>query len=612
VEIKRWGQHTTMRRRQGRRRRASAAVLVDPFAGRDRFPPLEEAFSIASAEEDHQSDSSLLSLNLSIGARAALHEHLRHVARFGIDDSFVGTKSPNDHDLNAAGTGGEVCPPRDPLDEEWERLLSSSSDEGGRSSYSPGSSFSLRNSRIEHDSGCEGDEDRCEDVFEVLTEMSTDYFNSSRVKLLLTPEKNRHRRGEVTTRRGGSGVESSSNSSIISSSVEEDKIAYDLCSVDRGDDGDEDSRDAGVDGSNQLFSNAEALEAIEVSRISGLDDSHISADGSDVGQRSFHLFPPSSMTFSALTLPRPTISRSADDHRSTIDDGLARVAHYSSPQRSSTWMRSPSQSLSNAHNRGSRSCLPPSWKSLSGNSVDTRTISSRDANSKQEGAGLSKADAGMIGLPHLGLSPISAQSGGHQGECLRHDLPSNLSPLHHLDNYRRFSVPPMRQSDDSSVNAPSCSGFRIDPRPTATFTVPHHDHVEVVYDRTHDSDISSLQNHSSSVDRTSTSSTTSAAVAAGVAGKSLPERNGCDLKYTPTQEIAPNLASLDRQLAVNDRRRYRTVVPSRVFMKTRSALDDDLLPEPYDSFSNPLPATRERCMRISSKQNAASHRSAPL
>jgi hypothetical protein len=131
-----------------------------------------------------------------------------------------------------------------------------------------------------------------------------------------------------------------------------------------------------------------------------------------------------------------------------------------------------------------------------------------------------------------------------------------------------------------------------------------------VYDGNNGSDVSSLHNHSSSVDRTSSSSATSAAVTASAPGKVFAEGGERALKSASEQENAPNLTLLDRQLAFDDRRRYRTVVPSRVFLTT--FLDDDLIPEPYDSFSNPLPRIRERYEWISARHDAASHRSAPL
>ena len=114
------------------------------------------------SQASSSTDSGSSTLNLSIGARAALNEHLRHIARFGFDgsanNSSIHNNSHSSHINNnnnnnnnnstshSSGSGNAAhgrpprsrssTPPRNPLDVLWDTLLS---EDGGANLFSPGS-----------------------------------------------------------------------------------------------------------------------------------------------------------------------------------------------------------------------------------------------------------------------------------------------------------------------------------------------------------------------------------------------------------------------------------------------------------------------------------------
>jgi len=143
-------------------------------------------------------------LNMSIGARAALNEHARYIAKFGIDGEINIEMEPNNSSSsNSDETNSEVRRNKI-LDDQWERLLDESRADSeilGSSSEDipppPNStiisfqpdSYSLEKSNYEESS------------IEVMTDVSYDFFNSSRVNLLVTPERNRNRPTEMVMTR---------------------------------------------------------------------------------------------------------------------------------------------------------------------------------------------------------------------------------------------------------------------------------------------------------------------------------------------------------------------------------------------------------------------------
>ena len=126
---------------------------------RRSFSPTHTNNSVASSavlnrsHASSSSDSGSSTLNLSIGARAALNEHLRYIARFGLDGSANNSSnnnsnsSQNNVNNNTSHSSGNVAhghpprsrsstPPRNPLDVMWDTLLS---EDGETNLFSPGS-----------------------------------------------------------------------------------------------------------------------------------------------------------------------------------------------------------------------------------------------------------------------------------------------------------------------------------------------------------------------------------------------------------------------------------------------------------------------------------------
>jgi hypothetical protein len=218
----------------------------NPFAGGGRlnFPSLERALApppnhFENQEEtrgdvDNVSSSPTESLDLSIDARAALHEHYRHVAKYGLDGELTVTKPPprasSGNEGDVAGTAialprqnryqpdlslnisGEVeasfndtassydtTPLLNTLDEQWENIL-----QGNNQSIQdfPDTSFHSSSvlptfDRLQVLNPTAGEN---EDIEVAVMEMTCieasdedDYFNSSKVWQLMTPEKNRGR-----------------------------------------------------------------------------------------------------------------------------------------------------------------------------------------------------------------------------------------------------------------------------------------------------------------------------------------------------------------------------------------------------------------------------------
>ena len=199
----------------------------NPFHERQRnnFPDLDDAFKTTTSgfvsddtDEiidnefvDNYSDiegSSTSILNMSIGARAALNDHARHVAKFGIDgENYLeeeGDRNSID-DENDDSDSDEIYIGGDNnnlfLDKQWDNFLDTS-----RVNCSAGGLNSTTNSNFDNHYSAEraGYHD---ETTEVMTDVSHDYFNSSRVNLLITPERNKNRRVDMTTTRNGEDVD---------------------------------------------------------------------------------------------------------------------------------------------------------------------------------------------------------------------------------------------------------------------------------------------------------------------------------------------------------------------------------------------------------------------
>lgn len=216
--------------------------IRNPFTGRDNFPDFDEAITSSSSEwpmplssstrdirssrqtgqrlhrpepqqqQHHQSfesaavDVSMCShaslSQLSIGARACLNEHLRHVAKFGLDDSLYAQRMDlEDHSGGEAdhvtGSSRSSRKQRDPRDLLWEKLVDAPAEFTVDQDYS-GSSDIIVSPVLDEDlrqyydtvfANSHGDVQQ--DVEVMAADQSTDFFNSSRVWLLTTPDRNR-------------------------------------------------------------------------------------------------------------------------------------------------------------------------------------------------------------------------------------------------------------------------------------------------------------------------------------------------------------------------------------------------------------------------------------
>lgn len=169
-------------------------------------------------------------LNMSIGARAALNDHARYVAKFGID----GEKNIEAESITKINTGLEINSEIQKnllLDEQWERLLDSSrvaSSFGGSISEGIPSPPNSTTVKLQFDNSST-ERNRWEESssIEIMTDVSHDFFNSSRVNLLVTPERNKNRQaGMVMTRDKVCGGDINLDARLRSESGIESEVFY--------------------------------------------------------------------------------------------------------------------------------------------------------------------------------------------------------------------------------------------------------------------------------------------------------------------------------------------------------------------------------------------------
>jgi hypothetical protein len=153
----------------------------------ENFPCFEQAMLL------DQSGGSVLSCGnsvvLSISARAALNEHNRYVARYGMDDSFQAHGSPPQHVETESSA---------PLDLDWERLLLNTINVNLSGLSSLPSTHSASNN-LETDIRITSNVDQLENtvlshgvegIEVVRSDLSvSDYFDTSRISELRTPER---------------------------------------------------------------------------------------------------------------------------------------------------------------------------------------------------------------------------------------------------------------------------------------------------------------------------------------------------------------------------------------------------------------------------------------
>ena len=223
--------------------KTSLATPRNPFYERERnnFPDFEIALKPGSPSLHHDGgedvDQSICSqegssiMNMSIGARAALNDHLRYVAKYGIDGEKENNTSMASGSTNRNNDDAEEDDDDDDegrqlfsegtnyanniLDEHWETLLNSSLRVNSSSETGSGSGIPAPPSGISSSIHCKlyssnnSPENSTavdlvaatEDSIEVMTDVSHDFFNSSRVNVLKTPERNKNRRLDMVVTR---------------------------------------------------------------------------------------------------------------------------------------------------------------------------------------------------------------------------------------------------------------------------------------------------------------------------------------------------------------------------------------------------------------------------
>ena len=524
--------------RHGRRRRRPSPVRLDrsPFQEMDRnhFPSFDAAFGPAGRDFTHDrsftgsiaSSSQASHLDLSIGARAALHEHLRHVEKYGIDGNSPENTSKDEgnhrhqhhQEEDVAATASQEQLQNSslsssvghPLEVQWNQLLDDNASQVNLSwssshyRVSPDESF-----HSTHIVAMASDE---HEAVEVFPDVDSDYFNTSKVHLLATPEKNKQYRPPhaVTTRNvslfdSEEGVQASSDDNATMLHLFHSALNLQHPPLPTH------------DKENSFLS----LSGVDVSRISATDSLQDHDKGLHDASVDFTLFEEhnTTMTPRGSPLRGNHFFNNATRSPSSAAFGAFVTTPRGSPSRSFTSVttpkrRSPYQSSSSNNNNNTRS------QSVFGTPQKTH-----------RSPGLPRQATQRPGSPTL-LSPIAARAGFLAGKLLVRPSVHKLA-----DPFPETVFTGQRQAPQelpSPISQANLSEF--DPNNSSDLVF-----LDVSDDRPKSSPPSGYRAGSSSSSRSSV-------------GRAPP--------------VLPPLS---------DRRRYRTVVPSRVFLAepTEFPLQDD-------------------------------------
>jgi hypothetical protein len=433
------------------------------------------------------SDASTNMLNLSIDARAALDEHLRHVAKFGIDDSHYCFEKDHKQDCSFESYQ------KDPRDALWQRLVdpnfSHSTIKDATHLLSHDLLTLISKTSIAQSAGQNQDN-------EPVSDQSSDYFNSSRVYLLKTPERNRSQQtNTVSCRNDGDGVDKS----VITS-------------------------ESPVD----LFRNHAE------NRLLDSDATKNDASPSIAMPRSDHSF-----LFSAVDF-----SRISDDDSDDLAECTTPIKSFASR----VWEGRIRSNEAETFSRSAKECLHPnqtggssqSWRSSKQTPTTTQRKGIPPLDPNNQSFGLVKRRSPPTtpqflrreDVPdfadNLTLSPIGSHS--------RQNTPSSKLPHSPVQRYQKHSLFPAS---------------------------PHADHISCLTEYCSTSKCACGDDHSALHD----SPPVKQRIKNGLPG----------LNFGQDSPESSSSAFLLR-----DRRRFRTVVPTRVFFT-----DADDIPEHHDSFSVP-------------------------
>ncbi len=471
----------------------------DFFASKKSFPAFDDAIRTEmtmneSSVDDNErgdnessvcSDASTNMLNLSIDARAALDEHLRHVAKFGIDDSHY----ENDDKQNCSFDSYQ----KDPRDALWQRLVDPNYSNNTTKDATHILSHDLMR-LISKASFAQSAVDQSQDI-EAVNDQSSDYFNSSRVNLLKTPERNRSQRANaVTCRNGEAYVDesfiTSKSPACLSRNLSNNRLF--------------DSETAKIDASPRVGMPRNDHSFL----FSAVDFSRINDDGSD--------------DIAECTSPVTSFaSRVREGHIKPEESGRQPAKNCFQPNQtvsySPSW-RTSKQAPSTSQQKEIFS-LNPNNQSLGvfkGRSPPTTPQFFR------------REDVSDF-AENLTLSPIGSHS--------RQNTPSFKLPHSPAQPYQKHSRSP---------------------------ALPHDDHISCLAAYCSASKCASNDDHSTPHN-----------------SPPAKQRNRNGLPGLNYGQDSPE--SLSSAFLLRDRRRFRTVVPTRVFLT-----DADDIPEHHDSFAVPL------------------------
>lgn len=611
----------------------------NPFATVEReenFPDFEQAIAIRTTNDSFvdennrstASNGSNANSMFSISVRAALAEHNRQIAVHGID--------PDISSLQASEEEKAVChqpsPSRDPRDVEWERILNSSR-------VSSAGSVSLHHNSETEQIYAEGN------TIEVSTNVS-DFFNSSQVVLLATPEHSRNvNYAEAPTRRNECYLENSFMAAASDDDTEEE-------------DGDEShhrmrhivrlatTTSTSETSNHQADTSGEAFANVDLSRISADGSCHLESPLRH--NESMHSHDPLEFT-STVESPK----RKKDRLQPYIIGTTASSSPFSSPSRGSR-LASPRTKLhnnnnNNYYNSNRSSNSNHKWKHQTTTPPRQRQVSRPNHNSPPSLFENDKtsSDSAIVGpedvhLGQLGLSPISKKAADSARLMLQTDnwkqvkqssssreaaaatqkqsfpdesLSFEHGPVHHDKNSfsgHPFSSNVLEQTDHSRQQTQhtqlACDSIS---QLHSSSSEPHHSKSTESSDLKKTS-LSSISPNSSSEHHVTTkksgresSSLSKFTQSSGKKSSSSPSWNDAvtqtsatgnkNTKNRPSRSDnsinihGSSSSSVHSAFETTDRRRFRTVVPMRAYMTEPSEfpLEDDSFSTTATSFSIP-------------------------
>ena len=595
-----------------RQRHARDDGISGPLRVRENFPSFEAAMgnrssspsSTSSSRADdilNQSAASSAgggshasSLNLSMGARAALNQHLRHVARFGIDGN--GDNSRSNSPLHGTQQQQQITPPRNPLDAQWERLLeettnvsqpSSSSTSTGSSAHIDGleqmdtmvtvSSGDLEGSeaievspvaalpaatitpRFQLEFNIPSRSEEQEDTQSRSSKSTASFFNSCRVLQLYTPERNRSGILPAVTLRNTDYLPGSP-SILEDSIVEEDSASetmaqmFHALTLGAGD----------REPSPQLDRSFPSFTVADLSRISGDHSPDHSFQRHSANQQDAPLFAASFEDDQS-----PWLSQDDNPSFDIPPPPPSRTASHGSPfavHRHQRHLLRDVSSVSLPVLGRRRSPSPPalsrSRRHFPLKKQYSAPLTNRDINKDR-----TTTTPGKENTLNRVLSPAAFRAGDIALSTERqHDF-QTPPPQHNLVDY-------FQQRQGGATNASLL-------HTTITASMDAGDEISTIHNTSSSSGQHNTSSSSSSMGHLHVASkkgltSVTKATAAAAATPATAILNKSTLSSSSSSSSAAQLHYLDR-------RRYRTVVPSRVFMKKEPP--DGFFPVSRDSFS---------------------------